>query len=83
MAGIPCKIAIDNALQAVQTSLLDTLRSDRAVELLGKEKRASLVQLMADLDTAHYRDLYDGVMCELEAVGLYSEDVFKILARPQ
>lgn len=89
MARNICKIIINEGLQALTRSLEEALiNPDINMGKIPDDKRRELVQRMADIDIATYGrgEMPEGgilgIMKELEDLGLITEDVWQIYARP-
>lgn len=90
MARTYCKIIIDEALMALMRSL-ERILIDPDIHMgkIPDDKRRELIQRMADIDIAAYGQgpMPDGglggILLELESMGLVTDDVWKIYARPE
>ena len=90
MAGQACKIIINGMLRSISQSLEEILRSPAVRDVMLSNKACDgLIQRMADIDIATYHGLtlphggLVGIIKELEAAGVFTDEVWKILARPQ
>lgn len=90
MARNICKIIINNSLQALARSLEEALiNPDVHMGKIPDDKRRELIQRMANIDIAAYGQgpMPDGglggILLELESMGLVTEDVWQIYARPE
>lgn len=92
MAGRICKIILNDGRQALADSLEEILLDPSIVEefSLPETKRQELIQAMANIDIASMngdtallpaKGLL-GIVVELEAYGLVTDEVWKIYARP-
>lgn len=87
MAGVACKIIINNGYRALTTSLEQILITLPLGSKLSPGERRELIQMLADSDTAAYtgESLPEGglkeIMFRLEKLGILSDDVWKIYAR--
>ena len=91
MAGVACKIIINNGMGALAQSLESALTSPLVRgEMVKAEICDALIQRMADIDLATYDpEAHEmppgglaGVMLELQGYGVITDEVWEVYRRP-